>query len=508
MAIWCYCRVSTGEQEKRGHSLPAQTEDCLAFAAQLDDELGTASNCDEPGVFVDASSAYKLPLHERPGGQLLIGHLRPGDTIVMYAVDRGWRNVTDAMKYLGRFIENNIGLRFTTFPGLDLGTANGRVVFACMAAFSEWGSAIKAERCREGRALRELYGKDYVSAKQSSRSRRSVRTRESMAIAAVINKVSSEAESATCGRVFGYVRVSTLDQKVDSQIGPVQKSIDRIVSDGHVDGGIIRDEGVSAFKTQFAGRPGAKYLLEELRRDDHIVILRPDRTFRSVRDMVESLCLLQDRGVVIHLAESGMRSDQPEFQIQLQIMVMMAEMESREISRRTKRALQWLRDNGFIAMNSKKLPPWVKAVSVGDRYRRIEPDLEWIGWAEFAVDLMDKGHSIRKTEVLVEEVMAKEEMRDPTPPSGFSPSIAMKRARKRGDTPEHWARRQKFLEQVQEAKRRKRLVIPWFSKTSVERARKDLAQYYEYLRLMKEDDPKNFVKAIEFCGSSGASSQD
>jgi DNA invertase Pin-like site-specific DNA recombinase len=493
MTAYAYVRVSKGEQKRNGHSLEAQAEACLALIEQSGLTRGTETNCDEPGVFTDASSAYKIPLSHRAGGKLLLSNLKSGDTVVMYAIDRGWRCLWECAQHIERWVGLGIKIKFVAYP-LDLSTANGRLTAHVMAAYAQWKSEICGERSREFFAAKK---NGLISEAPSPRSRQLVSTPELTAVSQILRPALDPIEDEIEGNIYGYIRVSTDDQTVESQIGPVQRYMDSLQSEG-TSGEMIRDEGVSALKVNFADRPGAAALLAKLQPGDRIVFLRPARAFRSLRDMVNTVDMIHALGVTIHLAEGGMKSGDVSFQMSMQIMVLMAQIESEENSRRVRDTSKWMWQNGFVPTASCNLPPWLQFVNINEKYRHIVPVDQYIDDCKFAVDLLAAGQKQAVVCKLLEERIAEREHRLPMPASGMDPKLALDRFYKRcPKTPFHRTLQQPWIDRALVAREQKKLVNPMYRRQNVAMMPGHLLDYERYLQLLEDGGVKEVAKVLQ-----------
>lgn len=82
-------------------------------------------------------------------------------------------------------------------------------------------------------------------------------------------------------KMFGYGRVSTLQQNLDAQ------------SDALLNAGVSRtDVYLERFTGTKASRPVWEHVLELLREGDTVVVTRLDRLARSMRDLVQIGALL------------------------------------------------------------------------------------------------------------------------------------------------------------------------------------------------------------------------
>jgi len=494
MVAFIYCRVSTGKQKADGFSLSAQAEVCMDLVKKEGLTLGTATNVDEPGVFIDSASAYKIPLDQRAGGRELVRHINPGDTIVMYAIDRGWRNLWQCAQYIEYWTSVGVNLRFVSHPSLDLTTANGKLTAHVMAAYAQWKSEIVGERGREYMAAREdglIKGKPIRNAKLCNKQ---AMTTSAKVISSMVRPKRKEDEPLPVGKVYGYVRVSTDRQSVDSQLAPVYHYMEKLYADGPTPGGMIKDEGVSALKVQFSKRPEAAKLMKMLKRGDHIVFHRPARAFRSVKDMIEVIDILHGRGITVHLAEGGMKSGDLSFRLSMQIMVLMAQIESEENSRRVTDTLNWMWDSGLIPKSDCQLPRWIVSVILnnekGEPERHIVPDKDYLEDCRFVCERLATGLPRKQVWKELEDMCAHRENRMPLPVGGWDPLLAMKKNAvilKDPDCPYTFEGQSDFRERCQKARAKKRLVNPTYRLRYTFEMTHHWDEYQEYLKLMEEE---------------------
>ncbi len=84
--------------------------------------------------------------------------------------------------------------------------------------------------------------------------------------------------------LIGYARVSTVEQNLDLQKDALSKAhCERIIEDT-----------VSGVRAE---RPGLSRLKEQLRKGDTLVVWRLDRLGRSLRDLIDWINWLDERGV-------------------------------------------------------------------------------------------------------------------------------------------------------------------------------------------------------------------
>lgn len=129
-----YARVSTKEQELR---------------MQLDDlERAGCWN-----IYKEHASASKG--RKRPELELALLDLRPGDTLVVWKLDRLTRNLRELFQILDRIHEAGAGFKSLT-EQIDLSTATGRLLLGMFGAFAQFAAELTAERTGRGiRAIQE-----------------------------------------------------------------------------------------------------------------------------------------------------------------------------------------------------------------------------------------------------------------------------------------------------------------------------------------------------------------
>jgi DNA invertase Pin-like site-specific DNA recombinase len=122
-----YARVSTDDQ-----SLALQ-RDALA-----------AAGCER--VFEDRASGARA---ERPGLRRALDHLRAGDTLVVWRLDRLGRSLKDLIARADQLRERGVGLRSLT-EAIDTSSSGGELVFHMFGALAQFERALIRERTRAG----------------------------------------------------------------------------------------------------------------------------------------------------------------------------------------------------------------------------------------------------------------------------------------------------------------------------------------------------------------------
>ena len=131
-----YARVSTLEQD------PASQLDELAKAA-----------VDQ--VFIDYASGL---LTERPELSKLLDQLRPGDTLVVWRLDRLGRSTSHLFQTVSELGERGIGFCSLT-EAIDTTTPAGRLLFGIMASVAAFERDVIRERTIAGLAAARARGK-------------------------------------------------------------------------------------------------------------------------------------------------------------------------------------------------------------------------------------------------------------------------------------------------------------------------------------------------------------
>lgn len=142
---------------------------------------------------------------------------------------------------------------------------------------------------------------------------------------------------ATEGKVYGYARVSTLNQDLALQI----KSL--------LDYGIDADNIYSDKRTgKNLDRIQLKELLSKVQKGDLIIVKKLDRLGRSVSQVTNLIEELTEKGVYVKSIDDHVdtSNSSPMAKAMMQLLVMFSEMERNFIEERTKPAIKDARDRG------------------------------------------------------------------------------------------------------------------------------------------------------------------
>ena len=122
-----YARVSTGDQDA------ALQQDALTVAACY-------------RIFTDTASGS---LESRPELTKVLDQLRPGDTLVVWRLDRLGRSIRHLIDQLADLQERGIGFR-SLQEAIDTTSSGGRLVFHVFAALAEFERDLIRERTNAG----------------------------------------------------------------------------------------------------------------------------------------------------------------------------------------------------------------------------------------------------------------------------------------------------------------------------------------------------------------------
>lgn len=108
-------------------------------------------------IFHDKTSGTK---RERSGLEEALAYARPGDTIVVWRLDRLGRNMQDLIQLVNDLNERNISFHsLKENITLDQRNATGQLMFHLFAAFAEFERNLIEERSAAGRAAAKARGR-------------------------------------------------------------------------------------------------------------------------------------------------------------------------------------------------------------------------------------------------------------------------------------------------------------------------------------------------------------
>jgi DNA invertase Pin-like site-specific DNA recombinase len=131
-----YARVSTGEQ---------------TLDLQLD--ALTKAGCGK--VYTETASGAKA---DRPVLDEVLGYLRPGDTLVVWRLDRLGRSLKHLIEVVAALAERGIGFKSLT-EQIDTTTPGGKLIFHVFGAIAEFERSLIRERTKAGVAAAKARGR-------------------------------------------------------------------------------------------------------------------------------------------------------------------------------------------------------------------------------------------------------------------------------------------------------------------------------------------------------------
>lgn len=198
-------------------------------------------------------------------------------------------------------------------------------------------------------------------------------------------------------KVFGYIRVSTIDQ-ADSGLG-LQAQRDAINREfearwkpqGYEWGGIYEDAAVSG-KRAFLSRPAGLRLSTEGNVGDVFLFSKLDRAFRSVIDSLQTIEVWRQRKVRCVFLDFNLDTETSVGEFVLTVMSAFAQMERRRISERTKEGQavarargKWLHDWRWMTLK------FVRDPATGKKVGFVRPDIFALG--QKVIEWRNKGVS-------------------------------------------------------------------------------------------------------------------
>jgi len=132
-----YARISTADQDPQLQLDALAVVDCLK-------------------IYTDIASGTKA---DRPQWKACLADLRPGDTLIIWKIDRLGRNLRDLIDIVTTLQIRAVGVRSLTNGIVDTTTAHGTFVFGIFALMAEYEAALIKERTQAGLAAARARGR-------------------------------------------------------------------------------------------------------------------------------------------------------------------------------------------------------------------------------------------------------------------------------------------------------------------------------------------------------------
>jgi DNA invertase Pin-like site-specific DNA recombinase len=134
-----YARVSTAEQDLG-----------LQLAALR------SAGCSDTHIFCDTASGARTA---RPGLEACVHALEPGDTLVVWRLDRLGRSMTHLVTLIQALLQQHVSFRSLSDGAIDTTTASGELVFHIFSALAQFERRLIQERTYAGLAVARARGK-------------------------------------------------------------------------------------------------------------------------------------------------------------------------------------------------------------------------------------------------------------------------------------------------------------------------------------------------------------
>ena len=134
-----YARVSTGEQD---------------LQLQLD-ALRTAG-CNDANIYTDKASGARA---SRPGLDACVAALEPGDTLVVWRLDRLGRSMPHLVGLVENLLGKGTGFRSLQDGVIDTTTASGELMFNIFSSLAQFERRLIQERTHAGLAAARARGR-------------------------------------------------------------------------------------------------------------------------------------------------------------------------------------------------------------------------------------------------------------------------------------------------------------------------------------------------------------
>jgi DNA invertase Pin-like site-specific DNA recombinase len=145
-------------------------------------------------IYEDLASGRK---DDRPGLTTCLKALQPGNTLVVWKLDRLGRDLKHLVDLVDTLNQRQVGLKVLAGAGaqIDTTTANGRLVFGIFAALAEFEAALIRERTKAGLTAARARGR------VGGRPRKMTATTLKMAMTAMADPGSSPEEVERVPRI-------------------------------------------------------------------------------------------------------------------------------------------------------------------------------------------------------------------------------------------------------------------------------------------------------------------
>jgi DNA invertase Pin-like site-specific DNA recombinase len=177
---------------------------------------------DPERIYEDLASGRK---DDRPGLASCLKALQPGNTLVVWKLDRLGRDLKHLVGLVDTLNQRKVGLKVLAGAGaqIDTTTANGRLVFGIFAALAEFEAELIRERTKAGLMAARARGR------QGGRPRKMTVTTLKMAMTAMAESSSQAKEIAsrlgiTTSTLYAYVNGDGSPKEIGQRLLDCEKT--------------------------------------------------------------------------------------------------------------------------------------------------------------------------------------------------------------------------------------------------------------------------------------------
>ena len=139
-----------------------------------------------------------------------------------------------------------------------------------------------------------------------------------------------------------YSRVSTEQQDTQNQVSALLEKYPNA-------------EIVEEYASGVKSRPKLEQLLETMEKGDQLVVYALDRLGRSVKDVLNKIEIMNNKGIILVSQREGLDFNTPTGRFMMQVLLAFAELERNLISERTKTALKAVKGRGKVLGRPKNI---------------------------------------------------------------------------------------------------------------------------------------------------------
>lgn len=157
-------------------------------------------------IFTDVASGVKTA---RPGLDEMLAYLRPGDTLVVWKIDRLGRSLSHLVQLIEDLGRRQIAFRSLKDAGIDTGTPQGKMIFGMMAVLADFERELIRERTMA--ALKQARAEGRIGGRRPAITPEKLeKARQLIAGGA---SVRDAAKTLKVGKTVLYTALSALDRK-------------------------------------------------------------------------------------------------------------------------------------------------------------------------------------------------------------------------------------------------------------------------------------------------------